>query len=259
MKHVFDLGGRVAVVTGAASGLGLSAALSFARAGADVALLARREEKIAANAEAIAAETGRRALAVRCDVSDEESARAAVERVVAELGKIDILVNAAGVAVGGDVTQLSGEDWDRSMRTNVDGVFHMCKYAVPHMRAAKYGKIVNIASVNAFLADKPPALWRHGYNTSKAAVVGLTKAMAASYGVDGITVNAVGPGLFKTEMTQNTLFANGDFMKMYEGLVPAGRAGQEHELDGPLLFFASDASAYVTGQMLYVDGGFSVV
>lgn len=259
MDKLFDLSGKVAIVTGAASGLGLSAAECFARNGADVALLARREDRLQENADAIAKATGRRALAVRCDVTDEASVEAAVARVMSELGKVDILLNAAGVAVPGDVTKLTQAEWDKALKTNLDGMFHTCKYVVPHMQAAKYGKIVNIASVNADFADKVPALWRHSYNASKAAVVGLTRGMAASYGVDNITVNAVGPGLFKTEMTENTLFANGDFMKMYDALVPAGRAGHAHELDGPLMFFASDASSYVTGQVLFVDGGFSVV
>ncbi|MVB12160.1 Gluconate 5-dehydrogenase [Caprobacter fermentans] len=255
--NLFDLTGKIAVVTGASSGLGADAARAYAAQGADVALLARRKEKLDAVVKEIEA-TGRKALAVPCDVSKEDSVRAAVEQVLGAFGKIDILLNDAGIAQGGSVETLTEDQWDRSMDVNVKGIYLMCKYVVPGMRERKYGRIVNIASVNAILADKADALVRHVYNTSKAAVLGLTKGMAASYARDGITVNALGPGLFESEMTENTLFKHEAFMNMYNSLCPASRPGARGELNGPVLFFSSDACSYTTGQFIVVDGGFSI-
>lgn len=256
--NLFDLTGKVAVVTGASSGLGADAARAYAEYGADVALLARRLDRL----ESLAAEiekTGRRALAVACDVSDEESVKAAVKQVIDHFGKADILLNDAGVAVPGTVEEIEAGDWDRAMAINVKGMYLMCKYIVPHMRKQKYGKIVNIASINAVIGDKNPQLARHVYNASKAAVRGLTTGMAASYGLDNITVNSIGPGLFESEMTENTLFKHEDFMKLYNMLSPAGRPGHKGELNGTIVYFSSDASSYVTGQHIIVDGGTSIV
>ncbi|WP_411675757.1 SDR family NAD(P)-dependent oxidoreductase [Caproicibacter sp.] len=255
--NLFDLTGKVAVVTGASSGLGADAARAYAAQDADVALLARRREKLDAVVKEIEA-MGRKALAVPCDVSKEDSVKAAVEQVLGAFGKIDILLNDAGIAQGGSVETLTEDQWDRSMDVNVKGIYLMCKYVVPGMRERKYGRIVNIASVNAILADKADALVRHVYNTSKAAVLGLTKGMAASYARDGITVNALGPGLFESEMTENTLFKHEAFMNMYNSLCPASRPGARGELNGPVLFFSSDACSYTTGQFIVVDGGFSI-
>ncbi|MGE4354343.1 MAG: SDR family NAD(P)-dependent oxidoreductase [Oscillospiraceae bacterium] len=253
---MFDLSGKVAVVTGASSGLGADAALAYAEAGANVALLARRKAKLDEVVKKITA-TGHDAIAVECDVSKEESVKAAVEEVIKHYKKIDILLNDAGVAQGGSVETLTVEQWDKSMNINVKGDFLMCKYVIPHMKAQKYGRIVNIASVNAVLADKPESLVRHVYNASKAAVLGLTKGLAASYAQYGINVNAIGPALFSSEMTENTLFKHEAFMNMYNSLCPASRPGAKGELNGPLIFFSSDACSYVTGQFLIVDGGFS--
>lgn len=255
---LYDLTGKVAVVTGASSGLGADAARAYAKAGAKVALLARRKEKLAAVVEEIK-KAGGEAIAVATDVSNEESVKAAVAEVVKAFGTIDILLNNAGVAVGGSVENISLEDWNKVMDININGVFLMNKYVVPVMKEKKYGKIVNVASINAIAGDKVPELVRHAYNTSKNAVVGMTTGMGASLGVYGITVNAVGPGLFESEMTEGTLFKHEGFMKMYNALVPMGRPGAKGELNGPILFFSSDASSYVTGQFLLVDGGFSKV
>lgn len=257
MTNLFDLAGKVAVVTGASSGLGADAARAYAAQGADVALLARRKEKLDEVVKEITA-TGRKAIAVQCDVSKEDSVKAAVEEVLNHFGKIDILLNNAGIAQGGSVETLTTEQWDNSMDINVKGIYLMCKYVIPQMKEHKYGRIVNIASVNAILADKPDALVRHVYNTSKAAVLGLTKGMAASYAQYNITVNALGPGLFESEMTADTLFKHQAFLNMYNSLCPASRPGAKGELNGPVLFFSSDAASYTTGQFIVVDGGFSI-
>ncbi|MCI1902995.1 MAG: SDR family oxidoreductase [Enterococcaceae bacterium] len=258
MNNIFNLEGKVAVITGASSGLGADAARAYAANGADVALFARRADRLEAVAKEIE-KMGRKALAVPCDVMDEKAVAAGVQKVIDTYGKIDILLNNAGIAIPGGVEDLTEEAWDKGMNINVKGPFFMSKYIVPHMRKAKYGKIVNIASVNAIVADKFPDLWRHNYNASKAAVRGLTMGMAASYMQDNITVNSVGPGLFESEMTGGTLFKNENFMKMYNTSNPASRPGKRGELNGVLLFFSSDASSYVTGQFIAVDGGGSIV
>ena len=204
MKNYFDFTGKVAVVTGASSGLGADAAKAYAECGASVALLARRKEKLAGVAEEIKS-LGGKVITVACDVTDEQMVKAAVDEVISSLGRIDIL------------------------------------------------------SVNAIIGDKVPVLARHSYNASKAGVRGLTLGMAASYGMYGITVNCVGPGLFESEMTENTLFKNEQFMKAYNSGNPMGRPGRRGELNGTILYLSSDASSYVTGQYIVVDGGMSEV
>ena len=258
MAKAFDFKDKIAVVTGASSGLGADAARAYAAQGAKVGLLARRKEKLDQLVKEIEAKGGE-ALAVACDVADEANVKAAVERVLARFGRIDILLNNAGIAQGGTVETLTEAQWDASMDINVKGIYLMSKHVVPGMKARKYGRIVNVASVNAAVADKGDDLARHVYNTSKAAVLGLTKGMAASYAQYNITVNAVGPGLFESEMTADTLFAHQGFMQMYNALTPASRPGARGELNGPILFFSSEECGYTTGQFLLVDGGFTIV
>jgi gluconate 5-dehydrogenase len=258
MANLFNLEGRVAVVTGASSGLGADAAVAYAEQGADVALLARRVDKLDATAKKVEA-LGRRALSVACDVMDEGSVAAAIDEVIAGFGRIDILLNNAGIAVRGGVDTLELEDWNRIVATNLTGVFLVSKYVIPHMRKSGYGKVVNTASINAVIADKDPTLWRHAYNATKAGVRGLTAGMAASYGADNITVNSIGPGLFESEMTEKTLFVHEGFMTMYNGLVPLGRPGARGELNGTIIYLSSDASSYVSGQHIIIDGGFSII
>lgn len=258
MKTIFDLSGKVAIVTGASSGLGADAARAYADNGAAVALLARRAEKLNAVAEEIRAKGGT-VMTVSCDVTDEEQVKDAVRKVYDEMHRIDILLNNAGVAVAGAVHELSESDWDKVINTNLKGMFLMCKHVVPYMQKQKYGKIVNLASVNAIIGDKVPQLARHSYNASKAGVKGLTIGMAASYGMYNITVNCIGPGLFESEMTENTLFANQQFMTTYNALNPMCRPGARGELNGTILYLSSDASSYTTGQYIVVDGGASIV
>ena len=255
---MFELNGKIAVVTGASSGLGKDAAIAYAKAGADIALLARRMDKLETVAEEIR-NLGRKALPVVCDVSDEESVKQAIDCVLKEFSHIDILLNNAGIAVRGGVHQLSEVNWQKGMDINVKGIFLVSKYVVPGMIKQEYGKIVNISSINGIIADKDDMFIRHNYNASKAAVLGLSKGMAASYARYNITVNSVCPGLFESEMTANTLFKSEDFMKLYAHLCPANRPGRKGELNGTILFFSSDASSYVTGQYVVVDGGTSIV
>lgn len=255
---MFDLKDKIVVVTGASSGLGADAARAYAENGANVALLARRVDKLEGVAKEIEA-MGKVALPVQCDVSDEASVKVAIEKVMDKFGRIDILLNNAGIAVPGGVDTMSVEDWDKSMDVNVKGIFLVSKYVIPIMKDQNYGKIVNIASINALLADKFDVFIRHSYNASKAAVIGLTRGMAASYARYGITVNAVCPGLFESEMTEGTLFKSNDFLEKYNTLSPIGRPGKRGELNGTILYFSSDASSYVSGQHIVVDGALSIV
>jgi gluconate 5-dehydrogenase len=256
--NLFDLTGKVAIVTGASSGLGADAAVAYAEYGADVALLARRVDKLQVTAEKVQA-FGRKALVVQCDVGSEDSVKTAIESVVAELGKIHILLNNAGIALIGTVEQIALEDWNQILNTNLTGIYLVSKYVIPHMRAAGWGRVVNTASVNAIIADKLPDLARHAYNTTKAGVRGLTMAMAASYGVDNITVNSIGPGLFESEMTADSLFKHEPFLRAYNYQTPLGRPGARGELNGTIIYLSSDASSYVTGQHIVIDGGVSIV
>ncbi len=255
---MFNLNGKIAVVTGASSGLGKDAAIAYAKEGANVCLLARRVDKIEGVAKEIEG-LGVESIALKCDVTNEEEVKAAVEKIVDKFGRIDILLNNAGVAVRGGVETLSEEDWNKSMDTNVKGIYLMCKYVIPVMKKQNYGKVVNVSSINAILADKADIFIRHSYNASKAAVLGLSKGMAASYAQYGITVNSVCPGLFESEMTEDTLFKSDEFLKSYNYLCPASRPAKKGELNGTILYFSSDASSYVTGQHIVVDGGLSIV
>ncbi len=252
------LEGKVAIVTGASSGLGKSAALAMAKEGASVALFARRKEKLEELKKEIEANGGK-AIAVKCDVTDEKNVKSAVEETFKEFGKIDILLNNAGIAVRGGVDDMSVEDWNRSMDINVKGIYLVSKYVVPHMIKAKYGRIVNVASINGLLASKSPLFTRHSYNASKAAAIGLTKGMAATYGIHNITVNAIGPSLFESEMTENTLFKSKEFLAHFNAATPLSRPGKKGELNGTILYLASDMSSYTTGQCIFVDGGLSIV
>lgn len=258
MQNLFDLTGKVAVVTGASAGLGSDAALAYAQAGADVAILARRKEKLE-TVKADIEKTGRRVIAVQCDVTNEENVKAAIEEVLATFGRIDILLNNAGIAMHCEIDKATEEEWDKVFDTNTKSIFFTCKYAIPGMIERGYGKIVNVSSVNAIVADKNEMFMRHSYNSSKAAVLGLTKGLAASYAQYGITVNAIGPALFESEMTSERLFKSEEFLSMYSYVNPTGRPGKKGELNGPIIFLSSDASSYVQGQFIVVDGGSSIV
>lgn len=257
-RNMFDLTGKIAVISGASSGLGADAARAYAQFGAKVALLARRKEKLE-NVAAEIRESGGTAFPVQCDASNEASVKAAIEEVVKEFGTIDILLNVAGVATRGGVDTLSEEEWDRVLNTNLKSDFLTSKYVIPHMKKKNYGKIVNFSSINGIKFDKPEDLAKHAYNASKAGVIGLTKGMAATYGRYNITVNAIAPALFESEMTGHGLFENESFMAHYSDICPMVRPGGRGELNGAIIFLSSDASSYVTGQLIVIDGGCSLV
>ncbi len=256
--NYFNFKGKVAVVVGASSGIGKAAALGYGDAGAKVAVLARRRERLDELVKEMR-NKGYEAQSFACDVTNEDSIQAAVKEVSEVYGGIDILFNNAGIAIRGSILNLDIEDWNKSMNTNVRGAYMTMKYFMPELKKSGYGKVVNTASINAVVFDKNEELVRHAYNVSKAALVGLTKATATSYMKYGITVNAIGPGLFETEMTKDTLFKHEGFMNAYNAGNPASRPGNMDELVGTIMYLSSDASNYVTGQFILVDGGMALV
>lgn len=244
-----SLEGRVALVSGASSGLGRHFAKVLAEAGARVALAARRLEELEAAAGEIRADGGE-ALAVAMDVSERASVEEALNTVDAELGTATIVVANAGVARSGWFSDISEEDWRHVMNVNLDGVYRLGQAAVRRMVAADSGgSIINIASVLGIGVDRRVA----SYAVSKAAVIQLTRAMALEVAGDKIRVNAIAPGYFASEMTQNYLSSEAG--RRFLESVPLGRAGQQGELDGALLLLASEAGAYMTGSVITVDGG----
>ena len=255
---MFELTNKVAVVTGASSGIGYEAAIAYAKAGADMAVLARRKDKLDDLASKINS-LGSRAIAIQCDISKEEDVKKSIELILNNFKTIDILLNNAGIAVRGSVDTLTEEAWDLSMNTNLKGAFLMCKYVIPHMKNKRYGKIINIASENAFFADKADIAARHSYNTSKAGVIGLTTGMAATYAKYGITVNSICPGLFESEMTAPIMSKIENFEENYNAMCPMSRLCNKDASYGTILYFSSDASSYVTGQNIFVDGGISII
>lgn len=252
---LFSLKGKSAVVTGASSGLGVQFAKALARQGADVALLARRVEKL----EEVKAEVeklGVRCIAVPCDVSSSEDIKKAVKTVEDAFGKVDILVNNAGVGEGVPAEDQDDETWKWVMDVNVNGVYFASREFGKGMIARKYGKIINIGSIHSTVAM--PGFGISAYCTSKGAVAMMTKEMANEWAKHNITVNAIGPAYFPSEMTEAVLAAP-SFQQVLDAYCPMKRAGRDGELDGALVYFASDASSYTTGQLLTVDGGWTTI
>lgn len=251
MTGLFDLAGKVAIVTGGARGLGRAMALGLAGAGADVAV-----SDIIDTGEAVdgVMALGRNAIGVKADVGDEGSVRTLVEKTIAELGRIDILVNNAGIFRISSAENMKTEDWDAVLDVNLRGQLLCAKEAGRHMIRQRSGKIINIASV-AGLAAFPESA---AYNASKAGVILLTKTLAAEWGKHNIQVNAVCPGLFETDMTMD-LTGDSSFMEFIRERVPLGRGARPEELAGTAVFLASRASDYVTGHALVIDGGWTAM
>ena len=249
--------GKVAVVTGGASGLGLNFAKVYAQSGAQVVLLDILEDRLEEAAGTVAA-YGTEVLPLCCDVTDEVQVKGAVEAALRTFGQVDILCNNAGISISEGIHSISYEKWRRVIDVNLNGVFLMSHYLLPHMMERGYGKIVNISSINAVLVAKDHAAARHAYNTTKLGLVGMTRAMAASYGKFGITVNAIGPCLFRTEMSA-FLYDDEAFITKAAGRSPMNRTGRDHEMDALLRYLSSDDSSYVTGQFIVADGGYGLV
>lgn len=246
----FSLAGKTVLVTGASSGLGAHFARLAQAAGARVVLAARRVERLQALVEQLETQGGE-ALAVALDVTQRDSVEQAFDQAEARFGVVDVVINNAGIGDPGRFLELSGQDWQRMLSTNLDGVFHVAQCAGQRLvKAGRAGSIVNIASI---LGLRVGARLSH-YCTAKAGVVQLTKAMALELARYRIRVNAIAPGYFKTEM--NEVYFDSEAGQGYiKDHVPMRRLGQLSELDGPLLLLASDAGAFMTGSVLAVDGG----
>ena len=243
----FDLSGRVAVVTGANTGIGQGIAVALAKAGADIALVGRTPARETADRVRSA---GRRAAIIGADLSTIAPVQDVVERTVAELGGLDILVNNAGIIRRADALDFSEEDWDAVVGTNLKSVFFLSQSAAKHMAAKSGGKIINIASLLSFQGGIRVA----SYTASKSGVAGLTKLLANEWAAKGINVNAIAPGYIATN---NTAALQADEVRNCQILerIPAGRWGEASDLGGAAVFLASSASDYVHGHVLAVDGG----
>lgn len=253
---MFDLKGRVAVVTGASSGLGKQMALAFARQGATLAILARRMERLGKFKPELIEAGAKEVLPIKCDVTSTEDIDAAAKEVEKKFGKVDILLNCAGSAANNGVCDMTDEEWDFTIATDETSVFKMTRAFAKIMKKNKYGRIINIASMYGLVGNTEiPTI---AYHTSKGAVVNFTRAVAAELALDGITCNAICPGYFYTELTTETLDTKQfqDFAKTH---VPMQRYGKPGELDAAAVFLASEEASYVTGVILPVDGGYTCI
>ena len=244
------LDGRVAVVTGGTSGIGLALVRGLADAGADVVPVSRRREQVDAAATEVEAR-GRRTARIVADVSDRASLDVALELAVKELAHVDILVNCAGITKRTPTVDVSDQEWSSIIDTNLTGTWRSCQVFGRHMLERGYGRIINIASLASFVGLFEVA----AYTASKAAVAGLTRALAVEWGARGVNVNAIAPGVFRTALN-STLLDGTERGKEFRLRTPLKRFGRVEELAGACVFLASEAASFVNGEVLTVDGGF---
>ncbi|MEO9576725.1 MAG: SDR family oxidoreductase [Tateyamaria sp.] len=247
-RDIFDLTGRVACITGASSGLGRRAALVLAAAGAHVVGVARRAEAL----DSLTNEIGAQAAAVVADVADRDAIPELAKAISVPFGSPDILIHAAGINTRQAADDVTPEGWDQTVALNISAPFFLSQALVPAMKVKGWGRIVNFASLQTTRAF-PGGI---AYGTTKAGIAQLTRAMAEAWSSHGITANAIGPGFFPTELT-NAVFSDPERAKRNAAQTCIGRNGRLEDMDGPILFLCSDASGYVTGQTLMVDGGFT--
>ena len=251
MQDLFDLSGKIAIVTGTSRGLGQYFARALASAGADLVITSRdlsRLEEFKQEIESL----GRKALAVKLDVLSQSDIEDMVRAAMKEYGKIDILVNNAGLNIRSPSAELSWQDWDTVLDTNLKGAFFCAQAVAKEMIKRKYGRIVNVGSCTCVFGMEGIA----PYTASRGGILQVSRSLAAEWGRYGITVNVLAPGWFKT--AQNAvLYENKKWVDYITSRIPLNRPGQPHDLDGTVVFLASDASAYITGQIILVDGGFT--
>ena len=253
---MFDLNGQVAVVTGASSGLGQQMALALARRGASLAILARRSEKLEEFKPKLIDAGSPKVMAYKCDVTDTKNINDVANLVEAEFGKVDILLNCAGSSKDKGVLDMSDEEWDFTIATDETSVFKMTRAFAAIMKKNHYGRIINIASMYGLVGNTE--IHTVAYHTSKGAVINFTRAVAAELAMDGITCNAICPGYFETELTENVLNTE-KFQQFAKTHVPMQRYGKPGELDAAAVFLASKESSYVTGLIMPVDGGYTAI
>lgn len=255
MSNSFDLTGKVAIVTGASSGLGVQFANALANQGAHLAIVARRVEKLNSVKKELE-KKGVEVLAIQCDVSDVEQIKSTVIKVKDHFKRIDILVNNAGIALAEPAETQSDDVWEEMIQVNLNAVYYFAREVGKVMIEQEYGKIINMGSINSVVAKAHSPL--SAYVTTKGGVKMLSKALANEWARYNITVNTIGPGYFESEMTEN-IFADANFNEVLKNYCPMARPGKSGELDGALIYFASDASSYTTGQYLAVDGGWTII
>jgi gluconate 5-dehydrogenase len=249
-KQLFDLTRRVAIISGGSMGLGRQMAEGLAEMGANLVLCARKKERCEAAAESLR-RLGVEVLALGCDVKDKSSIDDVVEKTLARFGRIDILINNAGVSWGAPIEEMTLDQWDKVLSTNLTGTFLFCQAVAKPMTAQKSGKIINIASV-AGLGGGSAELQAIGYHASKGGVIAFTKDLACKWAQHNIQVNAIAPGWFPTHMSEWVIEHRKESLL---SKIPLGRFGSDHDLKGAAIFLASNASSYVTGHVLVVDGG----
>lgn len=247
-----DLAGKVAIVTGGGRGIGRAIAQSLAEAGADVCVTARTAAQVEETADMVSAK-GRRALAVSADATDPDSVRLVVERAIAELGGLHILVNNVGMEMPKPLLETSLSDYELALDTNLKSTFLFTQAAGPHLIAQRYGRIVNTASVAAFVAGPNQAL----YHAGKAAVAHFTRAMAIEWARHGINVNAIAPGWIRTELIAHML-EDEEMLKRYLKGVPLRRLGEPEEVAPLVAYMCSDLASFMTGSVVVIDGGLMV-
>ncbi|WP_100065716.1 SDR family oxidoreductase [Miniphocaeibacter massiliensis] len=256
MNNYFDLTGQVALITGASSGLGLQFANALGSQGAKLALLARREEKLKKAKEDLESK-GYEVYTQVCDVTITDNVTNTVSNIEKYYGKIDILINNAGLGLGEPADTMSDEVWNKMMDTNINGVYKVVREVGKIMKKNHYGRVINLGSIHSRVA-MPHSDMITAYCTTKGAVFMMTKALANEWAKDGITVNAIGPAYFESEMTKDVL-SNEAFGTVVETYCPMGRIGKQGELDTAILYFASKYSSYTTGQLLNIDGGWTAI
>jgi len=254
VREMFDLRGKVAFVTGAARGIGKGYAQALAEAGAAVAVADVNAEGARSTAEELKESFGVKSLAIELDVTDSAAVRGAVARVVRELGGLHVGVNNAGVAHNAPAEELGDEEWRKLMSINLDGVFYCCREEGAHMLKSGGGSIVNTASMSGSIVNVPQK--QAHYNASKAAVVQLTRSLAAEWADRGVRVNSISPGYILTEMNRKPHVV--PLHPTWSGMTPMKRLGTVEDLMGALLYLASGASAFTTGHDLIVDGGYTL-
>lgn len=247
----FKLDGKVALITGGTRGIGLATARALGDAGARLFVSSRNDGK---EVEKALSALGYDATFIAADLTDPQAPAAIISDVLEQTGRLDVLINNAGVALHGDSAEFSDEDWQRVMSLNVDAVFRCCRAAIPAMRAQGGGAIVNVGSMSGIASNIPQN--QVAYNSSKAAVHMMTKSLASELALDNIRVNALAPGYIQTDMSQGGI-DNPEWFPVWRDMTPMQRVGQPEEVAMAALFLASPASSYVTGDILVIDGGYT--